>query len=316
MTSKIQINKLLYEITNNSRIQKKKLSQILKASPQQINYIINKLVTDKTITFETVVDPARFGQITIMTFLVFTTFEKKKQTEILAELKECNNIASITQVTNGADLIIEYIVPNLSFFNKIHMEQLEKFNSDIKVIDVLPVIVRHIYNKKYLNKKGKINQHYIISGDRSISTLDENEKKVLQELIKNPIISINQLGELTNLDPRTALKTKKQLEKENIIVGYSANLNNETLKIKRQQLLIKFHENKHDIVKHLASYASTVSGITQIRKVIGFFDVMITVESIDNCDDVVKKIRDELKFYEYTAYHHIRTIKSKYISDL
>ncbi len=43
---------------------------------------------------------------------------------------------------------------------------------------------------------------------------------------------------------------------------------------------------------------------------------MITIEGINSCEDVIKQIRDELKFYEYVSYYHFKTIKHKYINKI
>ncbi len=51
----------------------------------------------------------------------------------------------------------------------------------------------------------------------NIRELDENERKVVRELIKNPRISDNQISKNTKVPVMTANRKRKQLEKENLL---------------------------------------------------------------------------------------------------
>ena len=54
--------------------------------------------------------------------------------------------------------------------------------------------------------------------------LDEQEKKIITELIKNPRISDNQIGKMTRVPIRTVSRKRNKLEEEGLI-SYFTNLN-------------------------------------------------------------------------------------------
>lgn len=73
--------------------------------------------------------------------------------------------------------------------------------------------------------------------------LDENEKKIVRELIKNSRISDNQIAKNTNIPVMTVNRKRKQLEKENLLRYFTSFDTGEfgTGKFKAKQLyIIKF----------------------------------------------------------------------------
>ena len=229
MSKKIDFHlKILYQLLLNARIKNKEISKLVYKSPQLVSYWVEKLEKENIIqAYKIQIDPAKFGLIDIQVFMIFTTSDKKRQNEIITYLKDSDHVTFIENITHGADLLIEYTVPNLSFFNKLHSRFLDLFSGSIKVIDLFPVIVKHYLSKKYINKNAKPENSSIVSGDRKPVSLSGNEKKVLSVLFKDPKASIINIAQKTKLDTRTVLKIKKSLEKEKIIRKYTITLNYE-----------------------------------------------------------------------------------------
>lgn len=312
MTIKFEYkNKLLYELTNNSRIQRKELSKKLKVSQQQINYSLNRLLTEQIISFKTIIDPARFNYMALIVNLVFTTNNNKIKNQIIKELQENNNISSIIKLSGGADLKIEYIIPNLSFFNKIFTEQLDKYKTEIKIIDLYPIIVKHLFNKKYLNKKLNQIDHKVICGDRETYVLNNKEKEVIKILIKEPTKSINQISKETNIDQRTINKIIKKLTKENVIKGFTANIDLEKIGLSSEILLIKLHDNKLKKLNNIAEICSSIPEVIQIYKLLGEIDILLITEYEEPNNNIINKIREKIGFYDYKSYKLNKIIKEE-----
>jgi len=137
--------------------------------------------------------------------LNFTTFEKDKRKEILNELKHIDHITYIESLSHRADLLVEFTVPNLSFFNKLEMELLQKFRKEIKLVEVYPIVVKHKFPPKYLSKRTKEYTHKILSGDRVYAETSKNDKLLLKHLIKSPEATILELSKKTKLNIRTVI---------------------------------------------------------------------------------------------------------------
>lgn len=310
----VYIYHLIYELSKNSRSNKKTISKKLKRSPQLVGYSIEKLKSTKQITGFTVqIDPSKFGLINVALFFVFTTFEKEKREAILSYINKSDYVVLAEEMGNGADLFIEYSVPNLSFFNKKHMEFMGKFHKEIQVLGVYPIIVKHNLSKKFLHPKSKERIHKIISGDRLLFKLQSNEKKIIEQLIRNPKATILDISKQTDLNVRTIMRIKKKLEQQQIIMGYSVILNRPMIGIKACMVLINLEHMKPKDFNRIVSFAMTVPEITWVIKILGRYSFLIQIETLKEYKTVVDLLRNQFKFHDYKVFEMARTIKSTYL---
>lgn len=317
MMSKIRyINKLIYEMTLDCRAKKKNLSRMLKISPQLVSYSTKKLKKDKYILdYKAQIDPAKFGMTNVIVYIIFTNFEKELERAVKEQLRQSENVTLIQKLSQGADLCVEYTVPNLSLFNKLHSGFLDTFGKDVQVVDIFPVIVKHDFPKKYLNRRSKHRLSKILSGDREPVHLQENARKVLSELIKNPTQNMMEITKKTGLNIRTVIKMKRFLESRKIIMGYTAVLNYEKMDINACQVLINFDYLKSDEIKRIINYAMYVPEIVSIIKIIGRYTLIIKIESLGSYRKVLNDLRKEFRLYNYVVYDIENIIKKDYIPE-
>ncbi|MBW3020483.1 AsnC family transcriptional regulator [Candidatus Woesearchaeota archaeon] len=307
-------HRLLYELSLNSRIKKKELSQRLKKSPQLLSYSIDKLKSDKKIMNSCVqIDPAKFGLINVLVLLNFTTFEKDKRKEILNELKEMDNITSIKTLSHRADLLVEFTTSNLSQFNKLEMGLMQKYSKDLKLIDVYPVIVKHKFSPKYLSKRTKDEVSMILSGDREVIEMNNNEKKVILELIKNTEATILEISKKTNLNVRTVISMIKKLEDKKIIRGYTITLDLEKNNISACNMLINMNENTPKEIDKFVEYSRHIPEIVGVYKIIGKNSLLVNIQSLKDYRHVISQLREEFKFHDYQVYDVLNNLKNSYI---
>ena len=77
-----------------------------------------------------------------------------------------------------------------------------------KYIKIVKITLRYISYIKLINEGVNMDE---------IRELDENERKIVRELIKNPRISDNQISKNTKIPVMTVNRKRKQLQKENLI---------------------------------------------------------------------------------------------------
>ncbi|MFP4424758.1 MAG: Lrp/AsnC family transcriptional regulator [Candidatus Woesearchaeota archaeon] len=307
-------NKLLFELAQDARIRQREISKKLKISPQRANYTIQKLRTENIITaFETIIDPARFALTNIIVVLAYTNFAKNTQKAILDFLKESEQVTYLDEISQGADLIVEYSVPNLSSFNKAHTAFLEEFSQEVKVVDIFPVIVKHLFPKRYLYRRSKASEEMVLSGDREPADLSENTKKIIQILMEDPAKKVVDISRETDLNVRTVTKTIQQLQSKRIIRGYTIRLNNEALHISVGNVFIRIRNPTQKFMSRFIEFCKQIPEITQINKLIGHHNLFIRIESLHEYRNVLDRLRAEFKFYEYTVYDSSSILKNTYI---
>jgi DNA-binding Lrp family transcriptional regulator len=311
-----KLRKLLFFLSKNARTSTKELAQLLSISQQTASYTIQKLVKEKQIIeFHLVADPAKFGLVNILVLLDYRSFEYQNIIAIKKTLKQNPNVVRIEEVSQGADLLIEYSVPNLSYFNKQHKEFLYQYKDDIKVKEVHVIIVKHHYTKNYLHKKLPENREIIISGDRDVMLLNDKQETVLKELLQDTINPITSIAKKTKLDPKTVTNIKKWLEKKRIIREYSIILNYDTLEIIREQLFLTLaYEGEHE-EKRLLEFCNQHKNITAVTKIIGEYDLLITTERIDKDKPVINEIRRVFHVRDYRILDTQNILKYQFLPE-
>ncbi|MBU2497160.1 MAG: Lrp/AsnC family transcriptional regulator [Nanoarchaeota archaeon] len=306
--------KLIYELSQNSRIRTKDLGKKIGASQQSASYLIASLKQKKIILEHNVrIDPSKLGLINILIYYNFTDFSAKNIHEIISFLKNEDSVVNIEQLSQGYDLSCVFCVPNLSNFNKMNKDFLHKFKNKIYAAEIFPIIVKHLYSKNYLWPHRQA-EELIVGGDRDIINMSENEKKIIRMLQENPTIKILDMAKKLKLNPKTITKLKANLEKNKIIRGYSTLWDYKLLKIIRKQILVNSEELDLNEDKKLLEFAKNHPNVTALSRLIGKYDLLFEVEgeSISN-RDVLKELRSEFGIKDFEVVGGGTILKAKYV---
>jgi DNA-binding Lrp family transcriptional regulator len=309
---KSKIKKLLFEYTRNARITTKELGKNIGASQQSASYLLNILKKKKAIEASvTIVDAVKFGYINVLTGINLVKTDIATKKEILDELKKIPSITSIEECKEGVDFLVEHITPNLSAFNKTNLDLIQQFSKKMKIVFIYPVIVIHEYYKNYLARSIDPTDK-VLFGDRVLKDLSREETIILQELVKDPEKKLIDISETTKIPIKSVINVKRELEKKNIIKGYTAVLNNEKLGIQRQILFLKFPGEGLQEIDKFADYAKNNRNIVKFWKMIGEYQIGIIVEDCDEIE-VIKEIRENFPIDNYRIMKSEKIHKKMYL---
>jgi Lrp/AsnC family transcriptional regulator for asnA, asnC and gidA len=295
---KKKIKRLLFELSQNNRITTKKLSKYMKVSQQAASYHIKKLKEKKIIKiYTTIVDPAKLNYMSVLIGINISPFNKSRLKEIIKELKKSDDIITIEQASHGVDLIIEFCVKNLSYFNKEYMDILSKFGNELLTKFTLPVIVKHRYPKSYLIGR-MLRQDRVFFGDREQTILSNNEKSILNELIKYPNKNLSQIAKSSNISLKSVIAIKKRLEKELIIRSYGCIFDYNKLLIEKYSVLIKLVNNNPRELNKILEYCRENNNIVEFIKVIGDYNLIMCIEGME-IEDFIKDFRSNFSVENY-----------------
>ncbi len=292
----LKIKKTLFLLTRNARISTKELAKKLHASQQVASYTISQLEKKKEIQgYITTIDTVKLGLMHVIVGINITDFKQKK--EILKYLDDAPGVVGVEECSQGVDLIIEYSVNNLSHFNKLHTIFMRLFKNEVQKKFIYPIIVRHIYPKNYLSRS-KIYHDTVILGDRATESLSEHELLVLHALAKNPTATYTMLAKKTNLSSKTIVSNKQKLEKKRIIREYCAILDHKKLGIQRIQVFIRLGSASIGELSKLIEFSRINHNAVQADKLIGYYDVCITLE-MTTTTDILTAIRESFSVEDY-----------------
>lgn len=309
---KSKIKKLLYNISKNSRISTKSLGKALNTSQQSCSYLLKQFEKKgRFVNYTTIVDPIKLGFMNVLVGLDFFSFDYRRKKEILDELKENKNIVMIEENSQGVDLLVEFCVPNLSAFNKSNMEIVDRHQDDFKLRFILPVIVKHRFERNYFSRNKDMND-IILCGDRDLALVTDSEVKVLYSLIENPDSTFVSISKATGMSIKTISNLKKNLEQKDIIKGYSVTLNHSKLEIMRHHVFLNFSSSGIALMEKFLSYVKENKNIIKFTKLIGEFQVMITIEELKT-REVLRDIREIFPIDNYLVLKSDRIHKHRYL---
>ena len=305
---------VLYELSSYARIPTKELGKRLKISQQSASYLVRNLQQKGIIQeHSTIIDPAKLGYITVLVYFNYIDLTPKTIEEAINYLKNVDAVVSIAELAQGYDLLAMFCVPNLSLFNKIKRDFLQNYRGKISVAETHPVMVRHLYPRKYLASK-KPSQEYVISGDREVLPISATEKQVLSSLWDHPVHSIIDIHLQTKLNPKTIVKIKKKLEEQKVIRGYTTLFDFPQVGIGRQLIQLNSEHLSADEDRKLLHIAFTHLQIVSLTRVIGNFDLLVETEGNEQeRAAVLRGLRQEFSFHKYKVLDVGKVLKDKFV---
>jgi len=151
--------------------------------------------------------------------------------------------------------------------------------------------------------------------------LDLKDKKILHELDKNARISFSEIAKRIRLSKNSVINRIKELEKEEIILGYNTLININSLGYTTYDIYLKFKNTNYEKEKEIINKAIQNKGIWLVAKVEGNINLslLISTKTPEEFDIVWNRFYEEIKPYVelnriaiLLEYHHFQR---KYLLD-
>ncbi len=308
-----KLRKLVYELTANSRMTTKMLSKRVGISQQSASYQLKQLKARSIVLgFSTVVDAVKLGFTNVLVGFNYRSFDPRAKKEALDVLSAEPAVIAIQEFNQGIDLLVEYSANNLSLFNKIHTEVVQRCSATLEVRFLLPVIVKHRYPRKYLSAARPGDDEIVICGDRKVIKLSPKELLVLQTLVRFPDATFTMMAETTGLSVKSVIDIKKKLERQLIIRGYTCILGYKELAINRSFVFLRLSGQGLGEMNRLLEYAKLNREITDLIKIIGKYQVILGIETLER-GDLIRQIRSEFPVEDYLVTNVDAVIKEGFL---
>lgn len=273
------ISNIIYSLDEYGRRNLSRVSRDIHTSQQRVSYNIVQLEKKKIIDFTTLFDYAKFnlnGYLVLFQILYHNLSEHQK---IISFLKEQDEIVWLETLDGKYDLLLFFLTPNPSSFNKTLKEILSKYPDTIKNYSLTTTIVQYNFQRSYLNNKLREKKFRIIGGDREPLKLDEKEKKICQILHEDPRIKMVEISKKIKISATTVLKYLKRLRKKQIIINFKPILKDlSELGVINKKIFIKYHNFDINLEDKLISFCKQHPNITGIIKGFGSWDLIINLE--------------------------------------
>ncbi len=316
----LKIKKILYMLSDNSRISSKSISKEVKITQQGVSYQISKLKNTGIIkNFSLVADSAKFGYSNFCVLIRLKKYSRNYIREIIRELQKYKEIIAINILFGNYDIFLKFSTHNSSQFNKILREIIN--NNSNKLIDytILTQVVVYHFSRGYLSRRKTIKQA-IISGDREIVNLDRMNVEIINKLNENSRKNFSHIANELNTTSKTIILRVKNLERKKVIREYGININHTKIGIKKYLLFISFNFMHSKGENILADFSHKCPNIIELIKTFGRWDAILVIEVLKDEDfrevlNIIKeKFADSIKYYDFLESEE--TIAWKYLPKL
>ncbi len=292
---------LIFLCAENCRAKIKEMSILLKKSSQRLKYSINVLEKEEIITNpHTIVDYSYFRLIMFRVYFKGGYIGERDKNKIIEYLKNNPYITSIYELTGEYDLIIEALSPNPSRFNKEIKKIITQFPT-LNNYKIILNLVTYLYPSIFIlenQELAKIIRSYtLIGGDRPLEEFNENEIKIIKNLLENPKIRFTTLAKKSEVNVKTANKIIKDLKKRKIIRGFKNYINTNKLEIYKYRLFLKLHNLEPEREQELKEFLLITKEVIIVNKTIGDWDMEIDIESLTKVKIryIIVKLREDFK---------------------
>jgi len=305
--------RILYELDKNARISYSEIAKKIRLSKNSVINRIKEMERKEIILgYNTLININTLGHTTYDIYLKFKGTSLEQEQRIIAELVKNKNIWLVAKVEGNINLSLLISTKTPEEFNAIWKKIHEKIKPYVTVVRIAILLEYHHFPRKYLldSNQGKT----AVIGRRDNINLNKIEEQLLKALSENARVSILEISKKLKLTPKSISTKIKKLEKQEIILGYKANLN--FRKLGRSYYKIMLDLNDLKIVPEIYDYIISNKNVVYFDKFIGGkdFEFDLEIDSFESflnfMDELKKKFGKFINDYEYL--NPTRIYKSQY----
>ena len=154
-----------------------------------------------------------------------------------------------------------------------------------------------------------------IGKNKKIVKIDENDLKILKLLSRKANLQATEIAKQVNLSSKQIIYRIRHLEKQKVILGYNAILDESMLGY--SMFKIDFYLFNHSKLKEMYEFAKQHPNIKNVMRTIGGpdFEIEVWVKDVANLRRLIDELREKYsEVIDYWRYNRfVKTIKQVYL---
>ena len=275
MTKLTRADKIIISyLEHDGKIKEKDLAKKCNLSKDSIRYRINRLKKENIITSHSIfLDYTKLGNQSFKLYLKLNGSLKQKQ-ELKHFLATKKEVFAYFESYGSWNLAIVFFAPNLEHYYLLENELLKRFGKLIIDAKLSIMTDAQIFNNKLIYDN-MISKNYPIWGEIIKNPIDNKDKIILRELVKNSISTLVALSTKTSLSIDTVRQRIKKLEKRNIIRFYTTGINYQKLDLEIYKLFIYVKNYDSLQEKNLFNHIKSINSSRDLIRTIGPWKIEI-----------------------------------------
>ena len=242
-----------------------------------------------------------FGKLGFTGYVVYNRFQNITKTTKEELIKYISNIPEnywIAIVGGKFDLVFGLMCKNIIQFNKLYYDILNKFGNylDDSTIGIRTELRQH--KRSYLiNEKEKEFIAPSFGGEQKIETIDNLDQEILSELSNSSRVPTVNLAKKLHKPVSTIAFRIKQLEKREIIQGYTTYIKTQNFGMQSYRLLLYLQnineKTRNQLFEYVNSNPKTILAIENVG--VWNFEITLEVKDHKELQEEMEKIRNKFK---------------------
>jgi Lrp/AsnC family transcriptional regulator len=319
MDLKQDYREILFQLERDARNSLTDIGKKTGKSQQTTSYAVNSMEESGAIQdYYPLFDYTKFGFNGYLSLFRVNTFSREKIEELVQMFQENEMVAWVQRLAGGWDLLVFFLAPNASYFNKEFKSLVSEYPEQLRTYSILTTVVIHDMERTYLSRESNFEtRDTIIGGDRNVFKLKDEEKETCRILGQDPRKSTVEMGEELDVTSKTVIDRRKSLEERKLVKGYRPLLGLRELDVSTTLLLISYTKQDAEKEDELVDYCKAHENVTLLMKTFGDWDVMIRLETEDRekKQEVVHSLRERFEevIMDYDTLEILEDIKKSYL---
>lgn len=306
--------KIIYELDFNARMSLTQLGRKLRISKQVAKYRIENLVKRRIIKgFYTDVSASKLGLEIYMIYFKFHKMTPQIEKEFIKHMCSQEGVGVNISVNGKWDYTVDVWAQSIMHFKRQYQEIMKEYEKYVKSKQVVIETDFYYFKPKPILDK-KPDEQITMTGDIEKIELDGINRKILQNLCKDCRTSLVEIGRIVKLTPDAVKERIKNLEKNNIILGYRVFIDYQLLGFIHYRVFLHLENLSEQIERELIQFLKYHKSCVSITKTIGYdeLEFRAIVKSIGEFYGLMEELRnnlsDYLKDYESIIYSKMHDV--------
>jgi DNA-binding Lrp family transcriptional regulator len=289
-------NRLLYELSANSRIPLNQLAKRIGLSEPATSYRLRQLYDEKVILGTApIIDFSKLGNSVYRAYVSFSGTLPEKEQEILHWLAKQKEVSVLAKSRGDYDFLVMSVVRSSRDFHEFIKNLKSKYKRYLGKVDTFVYLKKYHFSRDYLSPERTEPRNVILTGDSKEEKLDEIDHKILKNMAFDARKPVLKISEEIRIPVRTVANRLKALEKKGVIMGYSLNL--DLSKLGREYFKLNIVANESIDYDSMIEFAKSLDCSLYVDETIGKYDFEINVEikNREELNNIINNIKERMK---------------------
>ncbi len=280
----------------NARSRLKDIGRQIKRSEQIVSYTMNTLIKNGVIKgFYSLIDYSKLGVLNFRVLFRLNYISEAKFEKFKDFIIRDPHTMWVASCGGRYDLLCTFGARNPSQFNKLLRKIMADFSEQIESCNIVTTIVARFSCMKYMTALRNYDDPFIIGGDREAVEMSDRDMFILSQIAEDARKSSVDIAKVAGCDARTVVSRIRHLEKIKVLKSSRVFIDFSKTNYIKNVLLVKYYNISVEDEEMLMSYLKSHPNVPCVTKILGEWDIEITIEAKDRWEfkKIERKIREK-----------------------